>query len=196
VLSPAEVGVFALASKLSEALSYLPQGISLAVFADMARCQVDGAVRIAAALSRICLLSSIILSAPVYLFFTSVLPVFVPSAERASGLLPLMLAASVLVGPIYLLCSFAQAIGEPRDVLAMTGVAVISKLSALLVFTHFGGLNGVPFALLLAAFIGAGFALARAAKRSKVAMWELIVPSRDDLAVMRRLIRFAQEKPE
>lgn len=193
VLSPAEVGTFALASKLSEALSYLPQGISLAVFSDLARSNTKDAVRIAASLIRLCLLVSLIASIPVCVLFTTVLPAFVPSAGVASELLPPMVAASILAGPIYLLCSFSQAMGEPRDVLAMTGVAVIAKLSVLIIFTPLAGLKVVPFALVLASVLGTGFALMTAARRARVAVWKLLTPSRDDLAVMQRLIRFAQE---
>lgn len=195
ILTPADVGTYALAGKLSESLSYLPQGMSLALFSDLARSHRNDAVRIAGSFSRICLLAGLAGALPAYLFFTFVLPSFVPAAAMASEFLPLMLTASVILGPVYLFCSFSQAAGQPRDVLAMTGVAVIARLSALTVSAVLGGLKAVPFALVLAAITASGFALALVARRTSAGARELIVPSRGELRIMRRLFPFAQENP-
>jgi O-antigen/teichoic acid export membrane protein len=195
MLTPVEIGVFALASKLADVLAYAPQGLSLALFSSFAQSGTESAYRSLGAAIRLYLVFGGLGGVAAWAGCAYVLPLFVSKAAAAVPLLPPLLAASALMGPLYLLCSFCQALGRSRAVLAITAGAFCIKLAFLLPMAAVGGLAAAPPAVLMGAFFALQAALAVTARVARRPLLELITPSRWDWRLAKAVLTPAWRTP-
>jgi O-antigen/teichoic acid export membrane protein len=188
MLSPTDVGRFALGSKLADVLSYAPHGLGLAMFASFVQSGTDRSFRRLGASIRLYFVFGGAGALAVWMGCAWVLPLVVPKVESTLPLLPLLLAAAVLLGPLYLLSTFCQARGDSRPVLGITAGSLLIKLAFLLPLVAAGGLRAAPPAVLTGAFFALLLALgitARAARRSAV---QLLLPQRSDWGRVKELV--------
>jgi O-antigen/teichoic acid export membrane protein len=196
LLSPAEVGMFALAAKLADSLSYLPQGMALALVADLAQSNAAAAHRIAGAAIRLALAFTAAGGVVLYGFCAGVLPLFMPKVSATLDLIPTMFVASAALSPMYILWSLGQATGDSRTVLVITIWAFCLKLAMLATAVGIGGLTSAPLAILIASICSVALAAWKVSDATKQPILELFTPRRGDWVLARHFIRLPRRKAD
>lgn len=189
-LPAVEVGRCALAFKLADGLTYLPQGLSLALFVQFVRADRQRAVSTAGMVLRILLVANTVMAGVLYFGVRGVLSHFIPRVEETLGLLPLLLCASALTGLVYVVLSCCQALGETKAVIAISATAFGLRTVCLLVSALSGGAEAVPGGLVVAAVLTVVAAISILCAKSGVPVWRFAKPQADDWRMLGGLLRY------
>jgi O-antigen/teichoic acid export membrane protein len=186
-LSPYEVGVYALAAKLGDTLNYIPQGLNLALFADLVNSSPERAARMAGVTIRLLWAAAGVVALSLYAACATVLPLSIPKITACRSLLPVLLAGAALGGPSYVLVSCCQAFGKPGRVLSITTAAFVSRALLLAGLGQAWGTEGARFAALGSAVLALAVGFRQAARSMGVPVRRLALPCAEDIQVARRL---------
>jgi O-antigen/teichoic acid export membrane protein len=192
----AEVGVLSVALVIADALSNLPQSLTVPLFAESARLaanDVTSATR-AGLVSRIGLLVVAALSVPLVIAVALASPfVFGPEFQGLPIAVMLLLPAMIGVAPRLTSWTYLHSVGHPELVVAPAATGVLLNVLLELVLVPRLGANGACVALSASTLAMAYWILRRHAALSRVAMRDLLMPRRADvefaLAGARSLVR-------
>ncbi|MCW5978485.1 MAG: oligosaccharide flippase family protein [Bryobacteraceae bacterium] len=180
-LPGAEVGRYAFALQLSYCLTYIAQGLSLAMFVDFARRDRKSAATMAGSLIRITALANIILGVIAYFAVAKLLVFFIPNAASTLDLLPLLIASSAIMSSQFIVLSCCQAMMENKSVLMISATNLTLRMTGVIAALRIGGLASVPRGLLVASLLGAAFGAAILGSKTGIGALALIMPRRDDV---------------
>jgi O-antigen/teichoic acid export membrane protein len=193
-LPNAEVGRYALAIQLAYSLTYIAQGLSLALFVNFTRQDKRAAARTAGMVIRMLVVANIVLSVVVYFVVSKVLVLLIPNAARTLDLLPFLLASTTVLSSQFIFLSCCQAIGESRSVMIISCTNFILRIAGVLATVSTLGLQAVPAGLFVAALLSAGFSAAVLANKAQVSPTSLIVPTTIEVNRVGGLARFVAKR--
>ena len=193
----AEVGVLSVALVIAEALSNLPQSLTVPLFAELSQLSSDGAASIARAalVSRVGFLTVASLSVPLIAVTVIASPLIFGGEFLALPTAVLLLVPSIIgMAPRLTSWTYLQSSGRPDLVVAPAAAGLAVNVLLVMVLVPSFGANGACIAMSGSTVTMAAWLLLRHSKLSRIPVADLLAPRSTDLLVMFANLRAIRER--